>query len=304
MDQTRLETVTSRIRGPLRGVIAAVGALGLLGALLVEPPEEIDSGRAGVPVPDLVTDPAAIGAPLPDPAAGSVPQDGAPPEDSAAPAPPPAGGAASPSLGPAAVPEAGTYRYEVRSTQDGRSSVQEEHREIVRLSGDRSDGRVQITARIEGESQVSVIDWSPAVALVRSTRIESAAGASQDCSWTPPFAEIGPLTHGSAWSLDSTCSTDVGGIDTTFVVTGTGRVVGTATIAFEGRDVPVWQVERDRTTSITASLGDERLEQEVHEQGTFWWDPARGIVMRSDVTVTLEGEQEGVTQRTSVLLSG
>ena len=304
MDQNRLETVTSRLRGPLRGVIAAVGALGVLAATLVDPPEDVDQGRAGVPVPDVVTDPAAIGAPVPDAGAGSVPDGGPPPDGSAVAAPPPSAGAATPSLGPAAVPVAGTYRYEVRSTQDGRSSVQEEHRDIVPLSGDRSDGRVQITARIDGESQVSVIDWSPAGALVRSTRIESAAGASQDCSWTPPFAEIGPLAAGSSWSLDSTCRTDVGGIDTTFVVTGTGRVVGTATIGFEGRDVPVWQVERDRTTSIRASLGDERLEQEVHEQGTFWWDPARGIVMRSDVTVTLEGEQEGVTQRTSVLLSG
>ena len=303
MDRTRLATLTSRLRGPLRGVIAAVGALGVLSAVLVEPAEDIDPTRAGVPVPDVVTDRAAAGAPVATEPGAAAPEGSAPADGGAATEQTAAPGAAPPGLGPAAVPEPGTYRYEVRSTQDGESSVQEEQRDIVQMSGNRSEGTVQITARMDGESQVSVIDWSPASALVRSTRIESAAGASQDCSWTPPFAEIGTLTAGSSWSLDSTCKTEVGGIDTTFVITGTGRVVGSATIAFEGRDVPVWQVERDRTTSITASLGSERLEQQVREQGSLWWDPVRGIVMRSEVTVTLEGEQEGVTERVSVLLS-
>ena len=303
MDPHRTEILAARLQRPLRGVIGVVGALGVLSAVLVEPAGGPGVARAGVVAADPTQDPAGAettvpgATPAPDPAAVPPAGDVAAPPGAA-----PAAGPGPAELGNAVVPEPGSYRYEVRSTRDGRSSVAQERREIVQLAGDRRSGLVQISAEIDGERQVSVLDWSPAVALVRSTRLESAAGSSQDCSWTPPFPELGTLTAGSTWSLDSTCQTTVGGIDTTFVIQGSGRVVGPATITFEGRAVPVWQVERDRTTSITASLGEERLRQQVREQGMLFWDPARGIAMRTDVTVTLEGEERSVTQRTSVLL--
>ena len=305
MDPHRIEILAARMRRPLRGVIGAVGAVGLLSAVLVEPGDGAGVGRAGIATVDPMPDPAGPGAPAPGVAPVEDPAVVAPPGDVAAdPGAAPAAGPGPAELGDAVVPQPGSYRYEVRSTRDGRSSVAQERREIVQLAGDRRSGLVQISAEIDGERQVSVLDWSPAVALVRSTRLESAAGSSQDCSWTPPFPELGTLTQGSTWSLDSTCQTTVGGIDTTFVIQGTGRVVGPATITFEGQAVPVWQIERDRTTSITASLGQDRLRQQVREQGMLFWDPARGIAMRTDVTVTLEGEERSVTQRTSVLVPG
>ena len=300
MTGSRADQLAARLAGPLRGVIATVAALGVLSALLVDPaPATADAARAAT----------AGGAPSAEPGAAPAPGDpaaapsGGSPAPGGAPGAPPVGGAA-PALGRSVVPVAGIYRYEVQSTRDGSTSTQPEEREIVQLSGDQTRGLVQITARLEGESQVSVIDWSPEAALVRSTRIESAVGASRDCTWSPPFAEFGALVEGSSWNLSSVCQTDVGGIETTFEVTGSGRVSGATTVESGGRQVAVWQIGRDRTTTISAVVGGDQLRQIVREEGTILFDPARGVVVRSDVTVTLEGAQSGVTRRTSVLQDG
>lgn len=300
MTGSRADQLAARLAGPLRGVIATVAALGVLSALLVDPaPTTADASRAatagGAPSAEPGAAPAP-GDPAAAPSGGSAPPGGAP-------GAPPAGGAA-PTLGRSVVPVAGIYRYEVQSTRDGSTSTQPEEREIVQLSGDQTRGLVQITARLEGESQVSVIDWSPEAALVRSTRIESAVGVSRDCTWSPPFAEFGALAEGSSWNLSSVCQTDVGGIETTFEVTGSGRVSGATTVESGGRQVAVWQIGRDRTTTISAVVGGDQLRQIVREEGTILFDPARGVVVRSDVTVTLEGAQSGVTRRTSVLQDG
>jgi hypothetical protein len=87
-------------------------------------------------------------------------------------------------------------------------------------------------------------------------------------------------------------------------VTGSGRVTGATTVESGGRQLAVWQIARDRTTTISAVVGADELRQVVREEGTVLFDPARGVVVRSDVTVTLEGAQSGVTQRTSVLQDG
>ena len=301
MTGSRADQLAARLAGPLRGVIAIVGALGVLSALLVDPsPTTADASRSttagGVPSAEPGAVPGS-GDPAAAPPDGPAPPDGGP---GAA----PTGGAVAAALGRSVVPVAGVYRYEVQSTRDGSTSTQPEEREIVQLSGDQTRGLVQITARLEGESQVSVIDWSPEAALVRSTRIESAVGASRDCTWSPPFAEFGALAEGSSWNLSSVCQTDVGGIETTFEVTGSGRVTGATTIESGRRQVSVWQIARDRTTTISAVVGADELRQIVREEGTILFDPARGVVVRSDVTVTLEGAQSGVTQRTSVLQDG
>jgi hypothetical protein len=300
MTGSRADQLAARLAGPLRGVIATVAALGVLSALLVDPaPTTADASRSAT----------AEGAPSAEPGAAPAPGDpaaappGGPAAPGGAPGAPPAGGA-PPALGRSVVPVAGIYRYEVQATRDGTTSTQPEEREIVQLSGDQTRGLVQITARLEGESQVSVIDWSPEAALVRSTRIESAVGASRDCTWSPPFAEFGALADGSSWNLSSVCQTDVGGIETTFEVTGSGRVTGATTVESGGRRIAVWQIDRDRTTTISAVVGADELRQVVREEGTILFDPARGVVVRSDVTVTLEGAQTGVTRRTSVLQDG
>lgn len=297
-----VSTIADRLRRPLVGVIAAVFALGVASSVLVDPdPSAVDARRAGagaVGSPDVAADGVVGGpgsaVPVPgDPAAGGI--------DAVVVAPPDPG---APPLGPAAVPAAGVYRYEVQTTADGQSTVQEELREIEVLGGDRTAGTVQISARLAGESQVSVLDWSPAGAMVRSTRIESSGGSGQDCAWSPPFPELGSLGAGATWSLDSSCRTVVGGIDTGFRITGTGRVSGEAVLIVGEERVRVWQIERDRTTDISAELGAQSLTQQAREQGTLFLDPARGVVIRSDVTVTLTGARTGTSRRVSVLRPG
>lgn len=88
-----------------------------------------------------------------------------------------------------------------------------------------------------------------------------------------------------------------------FTVSGTSRVVGEAVASLGTEEVRVWQIERDRTTDIAAALGDQTLSQQAREQGTLFFDPVRGVVIRSDVTVTLSGSQTGVTRRVSALVS-
>lgn len=298
MTGSRTELIAARLMGPLRAVIGAVAAAGILSALLVDPaPAEQGTDRAGGLPPPALAVPAGPGTPA-SPGSGTA----APGPPLAAEAPPvPEDPAAPVALGPSVVPVPGVYRYQVRSTTGGVANVEEERREVEQLSGDRTAGTVRITARLEGESQVSVLDWSPQAAVVRTTRIETGTDAGRDCTWSPPFTELGALALGSTWSVDSRCDAPVGGIHTAFEIRGSGRVVGRATIDHGGTTVPVWHVERDRTTTITAEVAGDRLVQTVHERGNLFLDPARGVVLRSDVTITFDGEQQGVTTRTSVL---
>ncbi len=287
-----MSDLASRLQRPLAGVILVVLSFASLSALRYEARAEIHTIRSdgaadrGGATDDAVT--SSTWAP-----GGGV--DGA--------SPLPAGSGSAP-LGASVVPAPGTYRYEVTVTSGTDTSVQEEQRVIEVLSGDQTEAVVQLSARVAGESQVSVLDWSPAGAFVRSTRIEDASGPSQDCTWAPAFPEFGALSSGSSWSLDSTCRAPVGGIDTTFTVTGAGRVVGQATVDVAGAVVPVWQIERDRTTTIQAAFGSRTVTQQAREQGTISFDPSRGIVVRSDVTVTLTGTRSGETRRVSVLQPG
>ncbi len=209
-----------------------------------------------------------------------------------------------PLLGRSVVPLAGIYRYEVDSVRDGVSSSRTETREIS-VSGVEGDAAiVQIVADSDGERQVSQLRWSPDQVRVQATRIESGSQPARDCAWEPAFTEFGPLQPNATWTLDSTCTTEVAGLPTRFVVRGTGGVVGEVVVVHAGANVRVWQIERDRTTTILATVGEDEVEQTVQETGTFFVDPTRGLVLRSDVTVTLSGAQQGVTRRTSVLTEG
>lgn len=293
-------SLAERLRRPLVWLIGAVFTLASLSALaLGDDPARSRAGRAGLGSSAPV---ASGGAESPQPPAGSG-GDAAPAGETV----PPDGGAPSAAapLGVSVVPAAGVHRYEVQTTaEDGSSTVQEERREIEVLSGDRTGATVRITARLDDERQVSVLDWTPSGALVRSTRIESSAGGSQECTWDPPFPELGALGAGATWRIDSTCQAPVGGVDTRFTIRGGGEVTGQATVGFGGQELRVWQIARDRTTTIEADVGGRSLRQTAREQGTLFFDPARGLVIRSDVTVTLEGPQTGVTRRVSVLQAG
>lgn len=293
--------VAERLERPLAWAIGAVLSVGLLGALVVEPVPSAREARrpaatAGGPGDGSGSEPGAPATDASGEAAVGAGGDGQPA------APTPAATVPEEPLGVSAVPAPGVYRYEVQTTDEaGESVLQEELREVTAISGDRASGTIELSARLAGEDQVSVIDWSPTGALVRSTRIETPGGPSQDCSWDPPFAELGALGEGQTWTLDSTCRATVAGVGTSFRVTGSGQVVGSATVAFGGGEVRVWQIRRDRTTVIEAEVGGTNRRQVAREAGTLFFDPGRGVVIRSDVTVTLTGPREGVTRRVSVL---
>lgn len=286
-------TDPERLRRALAPVAAVLLGLGLLAAVSYETRSGADDpGRADLsegtptPSPSAPIDPA--GSPTPDPADPAASTTTVDPQP----------------LGPAAVPAAGTYRYDIDEVRDGETATRVEEREVTIVGEEGSTSVVQITARSDGERQVSVLGWSADGVFVRSTRIETDDGSTRDCAWDPAFTEFGVLAEGAAWTVDSTCTTEVAGLPTVFVVSGTGRVVGAAEVVHAGAPVRVWQVVRDRTTTITATVGNDDVEQIVNEVGTFFIDPARGLALRSDVTVTLSGTQTGETRRTSVLTDG
>lgn len=291
-----LETFdTGRFRRALVPVVAVVFGLGVLAAAANAPgDEETDRSNAAAPAPDAST----TSAPGPaDPGGGSVP-DGGDPAATSAPT------TTTVPLGPAVVPAPGVYRYDVDEVRDGEASTRTEQREIEVLGEEDGLTIVQLVASSDAERQVSVLAWSPDQVQVRSTRIENDGVPARDCTWDPPFLEFGRLEAGGQWNVESTCTTDVAGLPTTFVVRGASRVVGEAEVVHAGAPARVWQVARDRTTTITATVGNDDVEQVVREVGTFFVDPARGLTLRSDVTVTLTGAQQGESRRTSVLVEG
>lgn len=281
-------TQTEQFRRSLAPVVAVVLALGLAAAVLDGPRAAYRLGRAPV---EEHSDGTVSGSGGIDGSDGRSGAEGESPSATPVPAP----------LGPAMVPAPGVYRYDVDAVSDGVASSRIEEREIAVVGEEGASSIVQVVARSDGERQVSVLDWSSESVLVRSTRIESDEGGSQDCTWDPPFVEFGTLAAGAAWDLESTCTTDVAGLATTFVITGSGRVIREAEVVHAGASVRVWQVVRDRTTTIMATVGEDQVEQVIRETGTFFIDPARGLVLRSDLTATLSGTQQGVTRRTSVL---
>lgn len=293
-------SLAERLRRPLVWPIGAVFTLATLSALAVgDDPGTPRADRAGIgSAASVPTDGAESPQPTTAPGEGAAPPGETVSPDGEVPT------AAAP-LGASVVPAAGVHRYQVQTTaEDGTSTVQEERREIEVLTGDRTVATVRVTARLDDESQVSVLDWTPTGVLVRSTRIESSAGTSQDCTWDPPFPELGALGEGATWRIDSTCRAPVGGVDTRFTIRGGGEVTGQATVVFQDQELRVWRIARDRTTTIEADVGGRSLRQTAREQGTLFFDPTRGLVIRSDVTVTLEGAQTGVTRRVSVLQAG
>lgn len=201
------------------------------------------------------------------------------------------------------VPVAGEYRYDVQLTRDGQSETVEELRSFVRLDGDEAAGSVQLEIRTGDQRQISILDWEPGAIDVRSTRVPTTVDEGSDCLWNPAFREFGPLEPSSSWTVDSTCTANVGGVPTTFHVTGSALVVGAVDILVSGQTVRVWRIERLRTTVITATIGGSEVEQRVEEQGDLYVDPARGIVVQSDVVVTTSGPQASTTRRQSTLVS-
>lgn len=273
-------------------VIAVLLTGGLIGAAVHDPPSaDVAVPAATTTVPSTSASPDV--APPPSPSEVPTTSGEAPAEQSTTTTTAP--------LGRAAVPAPGTYRYEIDAFSDGESSLRTETRAISILEQGDAGSVVQVVAESEGERQISVLDWSSDGVIVRTTRIEREAEVSQDCAWDPPFVEFGALERGSTWAVDSRCSTEVAGLPTEFVVTGDGGVRSEVEVVHAGSRVRAWQVDRSRTTVITATVGDEAVEQRVVEEGTFFIDPARGLVLRSDVTVTLSGAQQFVSRRTSVL---
>lgn len=292
-----------RLGRALRPVIGVLLAAGLVGVVVHDDATE---SAAGTGVVSSTTDAAPEPEPEPAPAASDAgaPGDptGAAPPTASEPDPSSTTTTTTVPLGRAVVPAAGTYQYAIDSIRDGEPSTRVETREITVLAEADGVSAIQVVAASDGERQVSVFDWSPNGAIVRSTRLETGEQASQECVWDPPFVEFGALEPSASWTVDSRCTTDVAGLPTEFVVTGRGGVAGEVQVVHAGSRVRAWQIERTRTTVITATVGGDTVEQRVEETGTFFVDPARGLVLRSDVTVVLSGSQQGETRRTSVLV--
>lgn len=231
------------------------------------------------------------------------PTDRAGPAEDAAGAPDRGGGgqvAPQPSAS-SAVPAPGTYRHRVTVTTDDGTEEHDEVREVARVSGDRTAGRVEVIARIGDREQVSLMDWSPDGATTISTRIRAGSDTGGDCTWDPPLRELGVLADGASWSTDSSCTTEVGGVPTEMVVRGTARVTGATTLTHGGTEVAVWRIEHQRVTQLTARVGDEHLEQWSEETAVALFDPARGLELRREATTTLSGARSGTTRRVTVL---
>lgn len=291
----RARSLADRLERPLVWTIAAVFSVACLSVLWIR---SEDPG-ARLHRADVAAEESASPSVAPPPSAGEP----VPSATGAAAAAPEAGPTGDPEArGSSLVPTAGVHRYEVQTTaSDGTTSVEEEVREIEVLSGDRNRGSVRLTVRLGDESQVSVVDWAPTGAVVRTTRIDSSVGRGGECSWEPPLPEFGVLDPGVGWELGSTCQAPMGGVATNFAVSGTGSVVGSTALTVGGRKIRVWELRRDRTTTIRAEVGGIVREQTAREVGTLYLDPARGVVVRSDVTVTLGGTDTGVSRRVSVL---
>lgn len=198
-------------------------------------------------------------------------------------------------------PVPGTYRYQVTTTSGADSTVRTEEREISLLE-DTADGvLLRVVARSDEEAQVSVLDWSPRGSFVRSTQVVTDGTPAEECVWDPPLTDLGPLESGSSWTVDSSCTTSVTGLATDFQVLGSGRVVRETEVTVGGARVRAWEIQRDRTTVISTTVAERTLEQRAREVGTIYVDAVRGIIVRSDVVVTLSGQQSGENRRVVVL---
>ena len=205
-------------------------------------------------------------------------------------------------LGPSVVPVAGTYRFLVRSTTDGTTEDSDEVREIERLSGDDVEGQVRVTSRVDDQGQVAIVDWSEEGAIVRSIQVLTTVGDSDECTYDPPVVEVSALAPRSSWTNESRCDTTINGVPTTIAIAGRAEVIGTARIEVGGVEVDTWQIRIDRTTGFRAEASGQQFGQEAREQGDLFLDPARGLVVYSDVTVTLSGQRSGTTRRVSELV--
>ncbi len=290
---------------------AVVVAVLLVAGIAAVVTHDGDAAPGAGPAPaasvDGVADPGDgdPGAPGPTAAGAPTTAPGGPADDGAGGAPPITRGDGTrgdgdpAELGPAAVPAPGTYDYDVQVTgEDGETRAEREVREVVRRSGDRTSGSVQLTVRVGEQSQIAVIDWSPDGARIRSTRVSSPLGTSDECRWEPRLLELDRLEDGADWTVDTSCTTTIEGVPSTFEVRGRTRVVGRDVTA----GVATWRLQRDRTTTITADVGGG-FEQVAREVGELWFDPARGIVVRSETTITLSGAQSGSSERVAVLVA-
>lgn len=199
-----------------------------------------------------------------------------------------------------AVPAVGTYRYRVTtSVPDGAETVSAETRTFEDLGADEGSRIVRLSVVAGEQEQVSDLRWGSNGVVVLSTSIASPEAGGSPCTWSPPFTEVGGLAEGVSWAVDSSCDTDVGGIPTRFQVSGQGAVVGPEDITVAGVLRSTWRIERTRITDITADGG---LRQTATESGQLWIDPVAGVVVRSSLTVRLDGVQSGSSTRTVELV--
>lgn len=199
-------------------------------------------------------------------------------------------------------PAPGTYTYEVTSGREGATGPDTETRIVRPLEGRPGEPNVEITTVADGQRQVARLVWSSSGALVRSTTVATGEASGAPCTWEPPFPEVGALEEGASWTVASTCTTEIDGFATTIEVDGRTEVRGSTVVDVGDRRVAVLELERDRSTRVVSSVGDDALDQTVREAGTLYLDPTRGLIVRSEVRVTVSGARAEEYDRRSVLV--
>jgi hypothetical protein len=193
-----------------------------------------------------------------------------------------------PNPGAAKPPAIGTYTYNVTST--GADNKPSHSTSTIKVATDPNKGSAvgrQATQADPSGAEVTYHElWASNGVTMPSVHISSAQ-ASFDCAWQPPILEFKfPMTTGTTWSFDSTCSSTVQGTKVTLHQTGTVKVTGKALDKIGTVSVPTWILDVNLTSVITSAF----FNQTITTTGTRHFSPERGILTYQNITATNNGQ--------------
>jgi len=168
--------------------------------------------------------------------------------------------AANATPGATAPPAAGSYKYSVESTADGKTTTQESPVKVESVSSAGGVTKQKITMVQDGNSVTSDVAWSGAGAVVSLSEVKSSFG-DFTCDWTPDFAQLAPnLKVGTTWTVDTACTGAIrnstfgaNGQSITVKQKGTYKVTGSKAVDVGGTSVPTWTIEGDESREATVA---------------------------------------------------
>ena len=195
--------------------------------------------------------------------------------DTATAAPPAAGEPA-----PLQPPKAGHYTYEV--SVDGETS---EASYVVEAASGGAPGetrQVHVLKNADGEMRNHLIWKADAVHLDRTSG-SGAQGMSGDCDWQPDvLARKLPLTVGSSWVADSSCSGESPYGPYTINAHFEFKVTGTARMTVGGQAVDVWVIESTQHLDITAQYQGQEVKATQDATSKTWVSGKHGLSVREE----------------------